>query len=150
LPHFTLQITSPGGPILNGFIGVSLARRNALIALGQPIPNAVQIRGLVDTGASGTCVDPAVLTSLGLSPTGSVMVNTPSTGSQPHTADQYDISLIIPGALPTHAPLTVQNLPVMCAQLLPSQGFHALIGRDILSLCWFGYNGTTGLFTLAY
>lgn len=150
MPYFTLQITVPGGPILNGFIGVSLARRNALVAANQAVPNPAQIRGLIDTGASGTCVDPSVLTILGLSPTGSVTVNTPSTGNQPHVADQYDVSLLIPGALATHAPLTVPNLPVMCAELLTAQGFHALIGRDILSRCLFSYNGAMGLFTLAY
>ncbi len=77
-------------------------------------------------------------------------MNTPSTGSQPHTADQYDVSLLIPGALATHVPLFVGNLPVMCAELLLAQGFHALIGRDILSRCLFAYNGATGTFTLAY
>ena len=144
-----MQLT-PAGPILTGYIGVSLAKRNALTAANQPVPNVVQIRGLVDTGASGTCVDPSVLTSLGLTPTGSVTVNTPSTGSQPHTADQYDVSLMIPGALATHAPLSVPNLAVMCAELLLAQGFHALIGRDILARCLFAYNGTTNTFTLAY
>lgn len=150
MPHFTLQVTPGGGPILNGYIGVSQAKRGALLAANQAIPNLVQIRGLVDAGASGTCVDPSVLTALGLIPTGSVTVNTPSTGAQPHTADQYDVSLMIPGAIPTHAALIINNLPVMCAELLVAQGFHALIGRDILAHCLFAYNGTTNLFTLAY
>jgi hypothetical protein len=78
-----------------------------------------------------------------------VTVNTPSTGSSPHTADQYDVSLMIPSGTPT-PPLFVQNLAVMCAELLAAQGFHALIGRDILSRCLFAYNGTANLFTLAY
>ena len=129
----------------------ALRRLTAKVEYGQqPVPNPVQIRGLVDTGASGTCVDPSVLTTLGLSPTGSVTVNTPSTGTQPHVADQYDVSLMIPGAHPTHAPLVVQNLPVMCAELLVPQGFHVLIGRDILSRCLLNYNGPMNLFTLAY
>jgi Aspartyl protease len=139
-----------GGPILSGYIGVSQARASALIAAGQAVPNPVQIRGLVDTGASGTCVDPSVLTTLGLTPTGSITVNTPSTGSQPHVADQYDVSLMIPGSLPTHPPLSIGNLPVLCSELLAQQGFHALIGRDILSICLLSYNGPAGFFTLAY
>lgn len=149
MPHFTLQF-SAAGPILNGLIGVSQARRGALLAAGQPVPNLIQVRGLVDTGASGTCVDPSVLKTLGLSPTGIVTLNTPSTGAQPHTADQYDVSLAIPSSVPTHAPLLVPNLAVVCAELLIAQGFHALIGRDILSRCLLSYNGLTGLFTLAY
>jgi len=137
------------GPILVAYVGVSNARRVALVAAKQQIPNPIQVRALVDTGASGTCVDPSILKTLSLTPTGSATVNTPSTGSTPHTADQYDVSIIVPGAGPTHAPLNVPNLPVICADLLP-QGFHALIGRDILSLCLLSYNGTTSLFTLAY
>src|ERR1035438_4967701 len=138
-----------GGPILIGFIGVSQARRTALAAAAQPIPSFIPIRGLIDTGASGTCIDPSVLTTLGLTPTGSVTVNTPSTGSSPHTADQYDVSLMIPSGTTTQPALVVQNLAVMCAELLAAQGFHALVGRDILSRCLFAYNGTANLFTLA-
>ena len=104
----------------------------------------------MDTGASGTCVDPSVLQGLGLTATGKVSVNTPSTGSQPHEADQYDISLVVPGAVPTHLPLTIGNLPVICADLLQQQGFHVLIGRDVLALCILVYNSQVGLFTLGY
>jgi len=34
--------------------------------------------------------------------------------------------------------------------LLSKQGFHALIGLDILRGCYFAYDGQNGLFTLAY
>lgn len=149
MPHFTLPL-SPTGPLLNAFVGVSEGRRLALTAANQPIPNPVPIRALVDTGASGTCLDPVVLTGLGLNPTGSVTVNTPSTGSQPHVADQYDVSLFVPGSLPTHVPLTINTIPVICAELLQQQGFHALIGRDILSQCVLIYLGAVGAFTLAF
>jgi hypothetical protein len=149
LPHFTLQII-PQGPLLTAYIGVSDAKKAALLNTNQPVPNLIQIRALVDTGASSTCVDPSVLQTLALAPTGQATVNTPSTGNQPHTADQYDASFIVPGSGATQAPLVVPNLPVICAELLQSQGFHALIGRDILSLCLLLYNGPGGFFTLAY
>ena len=149
MPHFTLQI-SPQGPILLVYIGVSQARQAALAAAGQQIPQPVPIQALIDTGASGTCVDPSVLSMLGLTPTGVVSVNTPSTGNQPHIAQQYDVSLVIPGGLPTHPQLWFANVPVIAAQLLVAQGFQALIGRDILADCLFTYNGQTGQFTLAY
>jgi len=149
VPHFTLQATAQG-PLLGAYVGVSSARRTALLAASQPVPNPILIQALVDTGASGTCVDPSVLTTLGLSPTGSVTVNTPSTGNNPHVADQYDVSIVVPSGKPTHAPLIIPNLPVMCAELLAAQGIHALIGRDILSLCMLTYNGAEGFFTLAY
>lgn len=149
MPHFTLQL-SPQGPLLLAFIGVSQARHAALTAANQPIPNAVQIQALVDTGASCTCIDPSVLQSLALTPTGIVTMNTPSTGTQPHTTQQYDVSIIIPGGLPTHIPLVVGNVPVVASQLAAAQGFQGLIGRDILAQCLFTYNGEMDQFTLAY
>jgi len=90
------------------------------------------------------------LQSLQLTPTGSTAMNTPSTGALPHTANQYDVSIIIPGASANHPQYYIHTLAVVEAQLLTAQGFHALIGRDVLSHCFLAYNGTTNLFTLAY
>lgn len=147
MPHFTLQVSS-NGPVLTAVVAASQARAAALKAAGQPIPTPVPIRALIDTGASCTCVDPSVLKTLNLTPTGSVSVNTPSTGASPHTADQYDVALVIPPANGT--PLVFQTIPVVASELLAAQGYHALIGRDILDRCLFAYNGDAGLFTLAY
>lgn len=149
LPHFTLPIT-PGGPVLAAFVGVSQARIAALTQAQQPIPNPVQVSAMVDTGASCTCVDPSVLGALNLTPTGPITMNTPSTGSTPHTAFQYDASLFIPGSTQGQIPLFLPNIAVTSAELLAAQGFHALIGRDILAHCILVYNGDTGLFMLAY
>lgn len=132
------------------YISVSAARRDALIAAGQPVPDPERITALIDTGASGTCVDPSILQALALTPTGVATVNTPSTGSKPHIADQYDVLLVVPGALQTHEPLVIPNMPVISAELLVAQGFHALIGRDVLSMCLLEYNGPTRSFSLAY
>ena len=93
-------------------------------------------------------MDPSVLAGLSLTPTGSVIVNTPSTGATPHQADQFDIALIIPP--PSGVPLVFQAIPVVSSELLAAQGFHALIGRDILDRCLFAYNGDLKLFTLAF
>jgi len=77
-------------------------------------------------------------------------MNTPSTGANPHTALQYDVQLVIPGATQAHPPLIFQNVPVAAVELVNQQGFHALIGRDILAGCLFVYNGERGFFMLAY
>lgn len=146
MPHFTLQVTT-SGPIVTAFVGVSEARRSALATAQQAIPNIIEIRGLLDTGASGTAIDPSVLTALGLTPTGATLVLTPTTGTTPQSADQYDVGFVIPA--PNGAPLFSQTLPVIASDLLAAQGFHALIGRDILSQCVFVYNGS-GFFTLSY
>jgi hypothetical protein len=148
MPHFTLQL-GPGGPLLTAVAMVSEPRRVALQGLNQPIPQPQRIRALVDTGASCTNIDPSVVTALGLVPTGTAQVLTPTTGNVPVTTDQYDIGLAIYAAT-VQAPLMLPTVPVITAELLQPQGFHALIGRDILSQCVLVYNGSSGFFTLAF
>lgn len=144
---FTSEV-SPAGPICAAIVGLSEAREDALTRAGQPHPPLVPIRALIDTGASCTCVDPSVLNALNLTPTGSVSVNTPSTGSVPHTADQFDVGFVI---VPPDGPvLVLRTVPVIASDLLSQQGFHALVGRDILDQCLFIYNGKEGFFTLAF
>ncbi|MGO9258013.1 MAG: hypothetical protein ACLQU1_17125 [Bryobacteraceae bacterium] len=77
------------------------------------------------------------------------MMNTPSTGAQPVPVDTYDVSLII-YASAQHAPLIHHTIPVAGSELLVSQGFHALIGRDILKGCLLTFDGQNGLFSLAF
>jgi hypothetical protein len=149
LAHFTLPLDPISGPVITVVVWVSAAREGALAAAGIPAPNGVTIRALVDTGASCTCIDPGVLRSLDLSPTGSVSVLTPSTGPWAHLADEYDVSLHIPGSQPHHAPLVFPAVPVTAADL-SIQGIQGLIGRDILSQCVLIYNGFESTFTLAF
>lgn len=146
MAHFTLQV-EPRGPIIAALVGVSVPRRAALLAANQPVPDVIPIRALLDTGASNTAIDPIVLSALGLTPTGSTLVNTPTTGATPQAADLYDVAFIIPAG--NAAPLFSQTLAVFSSELHATQGFHALIGRDILSQCVFVYNGS-GFFTLSY
>jgi len=146
--HFTLPI-GPAGPVLSAFVAVSQARHAALTAAGQPVPSPVPIRALVDTGASCTCVDASVLAALGLTPTGSTQMMTPSTGATPHEALQYDVALAIPAAPPNPQPFYKHTLPVVGSEL-SIQGIDALIGRDILKDCLLTYNGVVGFFTLAF
>ena len=122
----------------------------ALAAAGIAASPPRRVRALIDTGASCTCVEPAVLEILGLSPTGSVSVNTPTTGDTAATKDQYDISLTIPGGSPHAQPLTISVMAVIGSELFAAQGIHALIGRDVLEGCLFSYDGQAELFTLAY
>jgi hypothetical protein len=135
--------------MVNAALGVSEARRQALAAAGQPVPPIVPIRALLDTGASVPCVDPRVIAALGLAATGMTQMITPSTGAVPHNAPTYDASFAIPAA-PNQAALFFATVAVVESDLLAAQGFHALIGRNILSHCLFHYNGAMGLFTLAY
>jgi hypothetical protein len=135
--------------MINLVVTVSAARRAALQAANAPIPNAQSIRGLVDTGASHTCIDRSVFQALQLQPTGSVPMHTPSTAGVPMAADTYDVGIFIPCG-PTTVPYARANMQVSAADLLDAQGFHALIGRDVLAHCVMMYNGTMQIFTVAY
>ncbi|SRR5260370_720101 len=148
MPHFTRQLTEQR-PIINAILRVTQARADALTAANQTIPQPQRMIALVDTGASCTCVDPAIIQALGLSPTGSTMMLTPSTGAQGHVTDQYDASLMIYSA-PDEVPLDIPVIAVIAADLRSGQGIDALIGRDVLSHCVLWYNGEMGFFTLAF
>lgn len=148
MPHFTRQIDAKG-PLLNVQLTVSAARQTALTAAQVPIPEPFVAQGLVDTGASGTCIDPSVVKHLGLSPSGKAQVYTPSTGEKAVSVDQYDIGLSIYSTT-TEPPYRIPNLAVMESELLGGQGFHTLIGRDVLARCLLVYDGATGLYTLAF
>ncbi|MBI4660696.1 MAG: hypothetical protein HY735_17810 [Verrucomicrobia bacterium] len=146
MPHVSL-IISPAGPLIDFWIGVSVPRSAALQKAGQPVPNPILIRGLIDTGASCTNVDPTILSQLGVVSTGSVPVHTPSTkAGAPHMADQFDVSIIL-----SHPKINwqIHAIPIIASDLV-HQGIHALIGRDILANCLFTYDGQGNVFCLAF
>lgn len=149
MPHFTLAIDPRGGPLLTAVIGVSEPRSAALVAANQPVPAFVPVRGLVDTGASLTCVDPIILTGLGLTPSGSTLCHTPTTGAAPAPKDLYDVSLRIYAEL-NEPSLYFPTLAVMESDLFAAQGIHALIGRDVLAGCFLNYNGSLRQYTLGF
>jgi hypothetical protein len=148
MPHFTLSLDA-AGPVVNAGVSVSEGRRLALEAAESPVPQMQVIRALIDTGASFTSIDPAVLAALNLTPTGTIEIVTPSTGQGTHTADTYDVDFKI-GAGPNDIPLSISNLRIASCDLFLRQGIHALIGRDILQRCILMYNGSASIFSLAF
>ena len=118
-----------------------------MAAAGQTPPPSVPVTLLIDTGASSTCLDPTAIASLALTATGTVQIQTPSTGGAAHCCNQYDISLIIPS--PAGAPHFIDALPIIEASLRP-QGIDGLLGRDVLARCILFYNGPLLGYTLAY
>jgi len=120
--HFTNPLT-PNGAIVQLYVGMSEARLKAMAVAGQNPPTPLLRDFLVDTGA-GTAVDIQVLQSLGLSPTGSSHIHTPSTGQTPQQAFQYDVGLILPhsGAVKVFG-----SVPVIASDF-SKQNFHGLLG----------------------
>ena len=148
MPHFTLSVDA-AGPVVNAAVSVSEGRKAALLAQNLPVPPPRVIRALVDTGASFTSIEPAVLEALGLTPTGTIDIVTPSTGKDVHTTDTYDVDFVI-GAGPDDLPLSITNLRIASSELYLKQGIHALIGRDVLKRCILIYNGEMNAISLCF
>lgn len=147
MPHLTHQI-STSGPILDVVIACSTPREKALEKAKLPIPEPKIIRLLIDTGASCTCIDPAILAALGLTPTGAIPMHTPTTAGNPQTMPQYDVKLaLLP---PAGGPLRIFSAIAVCGTSMADQPFDGLLGRDVLSKCLFVYDGTDGRFSLAF
>ena len=137
MPHYSFLVDA-GGPLLVTHIGVSGPRLQALVGANQALPSPQQARMLVDTGASHTSIDHKFVGLLGLSPTGSVNVLTPSTGAVPHVMPSYDVALYFIGLNNAAHSIGVHSVT---ACDLSAQGIDGLIGRDILanaSLTYFG------------
>ena len=95
------------------------------------------------------CVDTAILQQLGIPSTGTALVSTPSTGQTPHSANAYDVSVFMMFDNPPKVLFLAPTMPVIDSDL-KSVNIEALIGRDVLSTAQFLYNGTIGLYTLAF
>jgi hypothetical protein len=145
MPCLSGQV-SAGGPLIDVLIGVSQPRKDALVAAAQPVPPAIPVRALIDTGAGCTCLDPQIITQLALTPTGKTPVFTPSTGATAVEFDQYDVHIVL-----IHPALqfNIWSHPIV-ASALAHQGFHLLLGRDVLRTCHFSYQGHAGTFSLCF
>lgn len=151
MPSLSLQIT-PYGPVVDLMVGVSSPRYEAMKKAGLPDPPLIKARMLVDTGASQTNVCTSIIQQLGISPTGQVMMHTPSTGTTPVAMDQYDVNFYI--NLPHASALqnsmhVVPTIPVTSSNF-SAQGIDGLIGRDILESATLVYHGHIKLFTLSF
>jgi hypothetical protein len=145
MPILTLQLV-PEGAVVDLAIGVSVPRTSALRNANQPVPSPIQIRALIDTGASITCIEAQALQPLGLTPTGTIPIVTPSTGSTPSIRNQLDVSLTL---MHPNLNFTVPAIGIVeCGALSPL--FQGLLGRDLLSSCLFVYDGIGGHFSLAF
>ena len=119
-----------------------------MTAAGVPIPPAVIARALIDTGASCSCLDPSVIAKLGLMPSGSVSMHTPSTAGKAVVCNQFDVAVGVimdPGEV--HIPSMI--IPVIESNLA-CQGIQALLGRDLLEKGILIYDGRHRSLTLAF
>jgi predicted aspartyl protease len=140
------QIVGGHGALFSVKLMASPQRVAKLKSLGMVFPVPVVGRALVDTGASHTCIDIGIINALGLSPTGSTPVHTPSTRGAAIVMDLYDVSVVFGDGKPGPRTYTLELIETDLA----SQGFDLLVGRDILARCILNYDGPNGVFSIAF
>ena len=95
----------------------------------------------IDTGASMSAVDNSIMQRLQINPIGQLAIGGVA-GNNQHNI--YPAKMVIPSLQPFNfASIVGVELKDHATPIV------ALIGRDVLSLCIFTYNGTTGSFSLA-
>ena len=145
MPQLTFPIGSDG-LCVDVFLNLDAAILVPLQSSGQPTPNPLPARGLIDTGSDLTVVSLPLLQQLGAA------IQPPVTThglSGPVRADTYLISLHIldfqnlVGPWLSHPTLSVMGLPLRSK-------FDVLIGMDVLLGCKLLLDGPARQFTLEF
>jgi predicted aspartyl protease len=136
---------SSAGPLLQVQVMVPPALAALLGQSNQPIPVPGSGWALIDTGATRTCVDKAVLDELQVQATGAI---TTGTAAGPAQQLLYPAKLNFPGANFEIEFGSVIGVDLR-GQSIAGQNVIVLLGRDVLSRCVLIYNGPGGTFTLA-
>lgn len=120
----------------------------AMVAAGQPVPACATGIGLVDTGATLTCVNDSVLRGLGLNPIG---VTTSGTANGPSQCNLYPARIVFPiqGWTVDIGQVIGVNLAGQQVATTPPQPIIALLGRNFLERGVLVYNGPGAFWTLA-
>jgi hypothetical protein len=146
MPSFTGTVPNlvDLGPLIEIVVGPSRSFIEALRASdpGAIVASTIRATAMIDTGASGTVVNPRVVSMLGVRPIGTVPIHTPST-TQPLDCDQFNVDISFPNAV------SFANAIVICAPL-GMQNIDCLIGRDILENAVLTYIGYINQFTISF
>jgi hypothetical protein len=128
------------GPVVQVTVTIEQNAGKGLLSQGKALPTPRVGLALIDTGASGTCIDDQAAQELGLP-----IIDVAKMTSATHAEQQcnvYPVSIAIP-------PVLTLNCPRTMGAALAAQGLLVLIGRDILTRCNLFYNGPIGQFTLS-
>ena len=130
------------GPSLSIEISVHEEYAALLEQEGIEIPQPQIGLALLDTGASITAIDEAVVEALALIPIGVIPVSTP--GGQVNQF-LYPCRIAFPGT-----PIPSLNFNQVTGSQLGGLGIATLIGHDLLRFFLLVYNGFEGSWTLAF
>jgi hypothetical protein len=149
IPQLSPEALAATGPIIQVQIQAPQVLAQALQKAAAPLPPRVQGFALVDTGASISSADTSVLTQLGISQNGVALVGTAGGQQQQFT---YAARLSFPGtAIPGFDRPKMLGCDLVGHMVfgIPNARIIALIGRDILRLFAFVYNGSAGAWSLS-
>jgi hypothetical protein len=146
MPYSIVPIL-PAGPVLHTYIGPDPLTVAKMLAEGKPPPQPVWANMLIDTGACPTSLDVSLVERLGLIPTGSVHVHTPDK-AETRERRSFEVSIALPignnGGSFVLGTFTVNDCEVA------AQGIDGLIGRDVLALARYTYDGPNGISFLSF
>jgi predicted aspartyl protease len=150
MPTLTLPTEAQHGAVVSASFMVTAPHRDALRRAGKQVPEPMVVRCLIDTGARGTCLDRSVIQSLGIPPSGTVLVHTSSTGPIPVRCNQFAVAVgIVMDNDRVHYP--VKGGIVLVTEMdLSHHNIQGLIGRDVLDQGIFVYDGVHRTLTLAF
>jgi hypothetical protein len=148
MPRLT-GILQPEGALVAVEVGLSQAEVRRLRKASRPIPAAVSLRALLDTGAECSCVDPQAVATLALPLKSFGLANIPALGGlAPITQNDASLTIVHPSG-DSRLNLVIDALP-LAEVPLAALGYEVLIGRDVLARCRFMYDGPGGRFLLRY
>lgn len=136
------------GPIIQVEIHVPQVIAGQLSVANQPIPAPVVGLGLVDTGATLTCVHEEVLKKLSLNPVGIVDSGT-AAGKVSQNAYACQVRIPANNLLAELSPVIGVNLTGQQAAVPGTPPIIALLGRNLLQHGVFVYNGTFGFWSFS-
>jgi hypothetical protein len=134
------------GPAIHIKVMQTMHHVERLKESGRNYSAPIVILGLIDTGASMSALDTKIINRLDLAPRGIVSIHTPSTGPAYENRQSYDACFVLGE---TEATSLVLNREVIGSEFA-SQGFFALIGRDVLRHCRLVCDGPQERVTLEY
>jgi hypothetical protein len=133
------------GPIMEIEVAVPSSLAEYLTKNKRPVPQPVRGVALIDSGASGTCVDDRVIRQLGVKPIG---VATVITAGGRQERNRYPARFDFRRMKMSFEFSSVMGMNLR-EQSIMGRELVALIGRDVLSRCIFIYDGINARFTLA-
>lgn len=133
------------GPTIDVVISIPQALAELYTRENKSIPTPVTGIGLIDTGATRSCVHAQIMRELEVHPIG---VATSGTAAGQVKHNLYPAHFTFPAAGITIDFSSVVGVD-LTGQDVEGKPIIALIGRDVLSIGIFVYNGHTGSFSIA-